>query len=117
MEDHINLEEGSDSGSACRTKTKTDKTETKAGGKRKSIYWEHFQDIINPKTKKIEKAKCKYCEKVLSANTNNGTSTLRKHLHSRSKYPHNVDKKQKKIFFCLEIHALRLLPSLIGHLM
>jgi len=105
MEDHINVEEGSDSGSACRTKTKTDKTQIKAGGKRKSIYWEHFQDIINPTTKKIEKVKCKYCEKVLSANTNNGTSTLRKHLHSCSKYPHNVDKKQKKISLFRDPHT------------
>ena len=30
-------------------------------------------------------------------NPNNGTSILRKHLHSCSKYPYNVDKKQKKI--------------------
>ena len=47
--------------------------------------------------RKIEKTKCKYCEKVLSHNANNGTTTLRKHLQSCSEYPYNVDKKQKKI--------------------
>ena len=97
MEDHINLEEQSNasSGSACPTKTNME--QVKPGGKRKSIYWEHYIDMINPVTKKIEKVKCKYCSKVLSASPNNGTTTLRKHLQLCSKYPYNVDKKQKKI--------------------
>jgi len=98
MEDHINLEEQSNatSGSACHTKTNME--QVNPGGKRKSICWDHFDDIINPVTKKIDKEKYKYYSMVLSTNANNGTSTLRKHLQSCSKFPYNVDKKQKKIF-------------------
>ena len=77
-------------GSASHTKA-----QTKAGAKRMLIYWDHFKNIINPTTNKIEKVKCKYCEKVLSTNPNNGTSTLRNHLQSCSKYPYNVDTNKK----------------------
>jgi len=65
MEDHINLEEQSNasSGSACSTKTNIE--QVKPGGKRKSIYWEHYIDMINPVTKKIEKVNAsivaRYC--------------------------------------------------------
>ena len=98
MGDPIDLEEESNAsfGSASHTK---------AGAKRKSIYWGHFEDIINPTTKKIEKVKCKYYGKVLSANPNSGTSTLRKHIQSCNKYPHNVDQKQKKISLIKDPHT------------
>uniref|UniRef100_A0A803MX63 BED-type domain-containing protein n=1 Tax=Chenopodium quinoa TaxID=63459 RepID=A0A803MX63_CHEQI len=70
---------------------------TKVGDKRKSEYWHHFWDFRDPVTKKIIQVKCKYCEKMLTGNTNNGTSSLKKHLGACSKYPPNVDKKQKLI--------------------
>uniref|UniRef100_A0A803MLK3 BED-type domain-containing protein n=1 Tax=Chenopodium quinoa TaxID=63459 RepID=A0A803MLK3_CHEQI len=70
---------------------------TKVGDKRKSEYWNHFWDFRDPVTKKIVQVKCKYCEKMLTGNTNNGTSSLKKHLGACSKYPPNVDKKQKLI--------------------
>uniref|UniRef100_A0A803N1H5 BED-type domain-containing protein n=1 Tax=Chenopodium quinoa TaxID=63459 RepID=A0A803N1H5_CHEQI len=70
---------------------------TKVGNKRKSEYWNHFWDFRDPVTKKIVQVKCKYCEKMLTGNTNNGTSSLKKHLGACSKYPPNVDKKQKLI--------------------
>ena len=93
----MNLEKHSNAsfGSTCHTKTK--KEQVKLGGKRKSIYWDHFIHIINLVTKKLRKRKCKYCNKVLFTNPNNGISTWRKHLQSCSKYPYNVDKKQNKI--------------------
>ena len=102
MGDPIDLEEQSNAsfGSASHSKP-----QSKAGAKRKSIIWGHFEDIINPTTNKIEKVKCKYCEKVLSANPNTGTSTLRKHLQSCNKYPNNVDKKQKKISLVKDPHT------------
>ena len=93
----MDLEDQSNGSSSSACQTNTDNGQAKGGNKRKLIYQEHFEDIINSITKKIEKAKCKYCGKVLSANPNNRTPTLRKNLHSCSKYPYNVDKKQKKI--------------------
>lgn len=69
----------------------------KVGDKRKSEYWNHFWDIRDPVTSKIINARCKYCNKLLTGGTNNGTSSLKKHLNSCSKYPANVDKKQKLI--------------------
>jgi len=113
MGDPIDLEEQSNASFSSASHTKP---QSKAGAKRKSIYWSHFEDIINPTTKKIEKVKCKYCGKVLSANPNSGTSTLRKHIQSCNKYPHNVYQKQKKIPW-LKIHTLRVLLFLIGHMM
>jgi len=97
MGDHIDLEEQSNASFGSTSQAKTSKEQVKSSSKRKSIYWEHFEDVINSVTKKVEKAKCKYCGKVLAANTNNGTSTLKKHIQSCSEYPYNVDKKQKKI--------------------
>ena len=102
MGDPIDLKEQSNASFGLASHTKP---QTKAGAKRKSIYWSHFEDIINPATKKIEKVKCKYCGKVLSANPNSGTSTLRKHLQSCNKYPHNVDQKQKKISLVKDPHT------------
>ena len=93
MENHINLQEHSNASCSSTCHTKTNKEQVKPGGKRKSTYWEHFIDIVNSVTEKIEIVKCKYRSKVLSPNPNNGNSTLRKHLQSCSKYPYNVDKK------------------------
>uniref|UniRef100_A0A803N4N6 BED-type domain-containing protein n=1 Tax=Chenopodium quinoa TaxID=63459 RepID=A0A803N4N6_CHEQI len=70
---------------------------TKVGDKRKSEYWNHFWEFRDLVTKKIVQVKCKYCERMLTGNTNNGTSSLKKHLGACSKYPPNVDKKQKLI--------------------
>ena len=39
-----------------------------------------------------------YCDGLLAHNTNNDTSLMKKHLHSCPKNPHNVDKKQRKIY-------------------
>ncbi|KAK8604386.1 hypothetical protein V6N13_099330 [Hibiscus sabdariffa] len=47
------------------------KSQTKVGDKRKLEYWSHYWDIKDPITDKVVKAKCKYCSKVLIANTEN----------------------------------------------
>lgn len=77
--------------------TNTTKKPPKVGDKRKSEYWGHFWDVLDPTTGKLVSAKCKYCHKLITANTNNGTSSLKKHLNSCMKYPANTDKKQKLI--------------------
>uniref|UniRef100_A0A803MYS8 BED-type domain-containing protein n=1 Tax=Chenopodium quinoa TaxID=63459 RepID=A0A803MYS8_CHEQI len=69
----------------------------KVGDKRKSELWNHYWDIRDPETNKIVQVKCKYCEKLLTGNTNNDTSSLKKHLNSCPKFPANIDKKQKLI--------------------
>ncbi|KAL4318366.1 hypothetical protein GQ457_18G015990 [Hibiscus cannabinus] len=73
------------------------KSQTKVGDKRKSEYWSHSWDIRDLVIDKVVKAKCKYCSKVLIANTENGTSNLKKHIGSCPNYPLNIDKKQKLI--------------------
>uniref|UniRef100_A0A803MYS9 BED-type domain-containing protein n=1 Tax=Chenopodium quinoa TaxID=63459 RepID=A0A803MYS9_CHEQI len=69
----------------------------KVGDNRKTELWNHYWDIRDPETNKIVQVKCKYCEKLLTGNTNNGTSSLKKHLNSCPKFPANIDKKQKLI--------------------
>jgi len=54
MGDPIDLEEQSNASFSSASHTKP---QSKAGAKRKSIYWSHFEDIINPTMKKIEKVK------------------------------------------------------------
>jgi len=59
MGEPIDLEEQSNASFGSASHTKAAKAQTEVGGKRKLIYWDHFEDIINPTTNKIKKAKCK----------------------------------------------------------
>lgn len=63
------------------------------GRKLTSPVWDHFERLtINNETK----AKCVHCDKIMSANTVNGTSHLRDHLDRRcSKKNLKVDIRQK----------------------
>lgn len=93
--------------------TNTTKKPPKVGDKRKSEYWGHFWDVLDPTTGKLVSAKCKYCHKLITANTNNGTSSLKKHLNSCMKYPANTDKKQKLISVFRPSQFLDLLKQIV----
>ena len=77
--------------------SKAKKQVPQVGDKRKLSVWNHYEDIRDTNTCKVAKAKCKYCSKLLTVSTKNGTSSLTKHLGTCTKYPTNMDKKQMKI--------------------
>lgn len=66
---------------------------SRKGRKLTSPVWEHFERLtVNGE----KKAKCVHCDKMLSANTTNGTSHLKDHLNLRcSKKNLKVDIRQK----------------------
>lgn len=62
--------------------------------KNSSPHWDHFV-----KDKKVDHAKCMYCETVVSCPTRNGTGTLGNHIGRCKNLPSNMDKKTKNTHF------------------
>ncbi|XP_058109873.1 zinc finger BED domain-containing protein DAYSLEEPER-like [Magnolia sinica] len=69
---------------------------------RKSDVWDHFTKIVNDGDGKAKGARCNYCSSSYAWLSENGTSTLRKHISKCPKNFQNKDKKQK----LLSMHSI-----------
>ncbi|CAH9100269.1 unnamed protein product [Cuscuta europaea] len=62
--------------------------------RKKSIYWEHFEQVDNNGYHN-----CKYCKKRIRAVVKNGTSGMKNHLERCAEYPPTKDKKKRLVAF------------------
>ena len=91
----VSSKDANSSGSKATKPPKPTVSSTSSSGKkRKSIYWEHYDE-----TNVDGEVECKYCEKLLHICSKNGTSIMKNHLQRCKKYPANLDKKQKLLSF------------------
>ncbi|CAL5429095.1 unnamed protein product [Camellia sinensis] len=82
--------------SSSKTKVRHPEEKSRKG----SEVWLHFTKIYKEGCKKPEGAKCNYCHNTYAWLSENGTSTLRKHVANCSKCPYNHEiKKQKTLSF------------------
>ncbi|WRX10852.1 zinc finger protein [Theobroma cacao] len=65
----------------------------------RSEVWKHFTRFVNDQGE--QKARCNYCDRVLSANTKyNGTTSLKNHMNSCKKFPSSTnDSTQTELAF------------------
>ncbi|XP_019149948.1 PREDICTED: zinc finger BED domain-containing protein RICESLEEPER 3-like isoform X2 [Ipomoea nil] len=87
-------------GGTSRTTTSTGVEKSKPKAKRqRSEVWDHFHKFITDSGE--NKARCNYCERELFADTKlNGTSSLKSHLKSCSKFPRTSSDPAQTELFC-----------------
>lgn len=82
---------------------------TKAYGRKpKSVVWSHFSKITEKESKKTKGAVCNHCKKPYAWVSENGTSSLKKHMLKCTKNPHNKEVRRQKNFSFVWVYKGRI---------